>query len=199
MHIEKDLLIAWGARARKYKKNEFVYSEGDEARNYYQISEGVVRMFNVNDSAGKEFTQGMFGHDNSFGEPALITGEPYAVNAICITDCVIMILPKENFLKIIHEYPDIHFRLTYMLAQRVWEKSITFKDIISNTPATRIMGFLSSYKKKLKLNHSDRIHIPLTRQEIANFVGLRVETTIRTLNKLKDEGQVEIRNRRLFY
>jgi CRP/FNR family transcriptional regulator len=199
MHIDRDLLIAWGARLKTYKKNEIVFNEGDEARCLYQIVEGVVRMYNINDSAGKEFTQHIFGHDNTFGEPAILIDEPYPAHAVCVTDAVIFHLPKENFLQILKEYPELHFRLTKLMALRVWEKSMTFKEVMSNTPSTRILGFLNSYRKKLKLEHNNRIPIPFTRQEIANFTGLRVETTIRTLNKLNENGQVEIINRKLFF
>lgn len=199
MHIDKDFLIAWGARLKKYKMNEVVFNEGDEARCLYQIVEGVVRMFNINDTAGKEFTQGMFGPDNTFGEPAILIDEPYPAHAVCITDAVIFHLPKENFLQILKEYPELHFKLTKLMAQRVWDKSMTFKELMSNTPSTRIIGFLRMYRKKLKLEHDERIPIPFTRQEIADFTGLRVETTIRTLNKLNECGQVEIRRRKLYY
>ncbi|MBL7837068.1 MAG: Crp/Fnr family transcriptional regulator [Bacteroidetes bacterium] len=199
MHIDKDLLIAWGARLKKYHKNEIIFSEGEEARCVFQIVEGVVKMYNINDSAGKEFTQGMFGHDNTFGEPAILIDEPYPAHAVCVTDAVIFHLPKDNFLQILKEYPELHFKLTKLMAQRLWDKSMTFKEVMNNTPATRILGFLNSYKKKLKLDHNNRIAIPFTRQEIANFTGLRVETTIRTLNKLNENGKVEIKNRKLFY
>lgn len=198
MQIDKDILIAWGGKLKKFSKNETIFSEGQEARCYHQILEGSVRMFNINDTAGKEFTQGMFGNNNSFGEPPLIIDEVYPAHAVAITDSVIIILPKESFLKILNEYPEIHMRFTRLLAQRVWDKAITFKELMSNAPATRILGFLRSYKKKIHAGE-DKILIPFTRQEIANFTGLRVETAIRTLNRLNDENQVEIRNRKLYF
>lgn len=199
MHIDKDLLITWGAKIKRFKKNDVVFAEGTEARCFHQIVEGVVRMYNINDTAGKEFTQGVFGPDNSFGEPAIIIDEPYPAHAVCATDCVILLLPKENFLTIINEYPDLHLKLTKLMAYRVWDKSMMFKEVMSNTPSTRIIGFLNLYKKKLKLSLEERILIPFTRQEIANFTGLRVETTIRTLNKLNEDKQVEIINHKLYF
>jgi len=43
------------------------------------------------------------------------------------------------------------------------------------------------------------MEIPYTRQEIANFTGLRVETVIRYLTKMKVGKIVEINNRKLIY
>lgn len=65
MQIDIDLLFSWGAVAKKYKKNEVVFNESEEAHFYYQIIDGNVRMYNSNDE-GKEFTQGLFSTGESF-------------------------------------------------------------------------------------------------------------------------------------
>lgn len=148
MQFEKDILLAWGGKLKKYKKHETVFEEGQEARFYHQVEEGTVRMFNINDSAGKEFTLGMFTAGESFGEPPVLINEVYPAHAACVTDAVILTIPKENFIRILHEYPDLHFKFTQLLAQRAWDRAITLKETMSNTPATRILGFLKSYKKK---------------------------------------------------
>lgn len=198
MQFEKDILLAWGGKLKKYKKHETVFEEGQEALFYHQVEEGTVRMFNINDSAGKEFTLGMFTAGESFGEPPVLINEVYPAHAACVTDAVILTIPKENFIRILHEYPDLHFKFTQLLAQRAWDRAITLKETMSNTPATRILGFLKSYKKKVG-NANEPILIPFTRQEIANFTGLRVETAIRTLNKMSQDGLVSINNHKLYY
>lgn len=199
MNIDKDILLAWGGKLKKFHKNEFIFMEGDMARYYHQIAEGSVRMYNVNDNAGKEFTQGTFAGGDSFGEPPVITGDPYPANAVAQTESVIMLLSRDNFIRILHEYPDIHFRFTETLAKRLYSKAITMKEVMNNSPQTRITGFLNSYKKKHAAENKERIIIPYTRQEIANFTGLRVETVIRTLIKMSDEKMVEIKDHKLYY
>ena len=198
MHIEKELLLTCGGKLKTFHKNELIFTEGQEARFFFQIAEGAVRMYNVNDSAGKEFTQGMFSNDCSFGDAALVIGETYPANAIALQDTAIIMVPRENFIQLLHDHSEIHFRFTQLMAYRLWDKYMTFKELMSNTPTTRILGFLKSLKKKYRSN-DEKILIPYTRQEIADFTGLRVETAIRTLNKLKKENVVEIINRKLYY
>ena len=41
--------------------------------------------------------------------------------------------------------------------------------------------------------------VPFTRQEIANFTGLRVETVIRALGKMHVEKKIEIKNHKIYY
>ena len=54
-------------------------------------------------------------------------------------------------------------------------------------------------KRKQGIDHATREQICLTRQEIADFTGLRVETVIRTLKRMEQENKIEIRNRKLYY
>ncbi len=56
--IDNDIMIAWGAVSKKYRKNEIIFLEGDAPRYYYQILSGKVKMYNTNDT--KELTQGIF-------------------------------------------------------------------------------------------------------------------------------------------
>lgn len=197
MQIDTDILITWGAVAKKFKKGEYIFHEGDYARFYYQILNGTIKMFNTN-LDGKEFTQSEFKAGHSFGEPLLFIDERYPTSAVACQDSVIIKLPKEKFIEILDEYPIFQKQMITLFAKRIYNKSITAREIINNTPETRIMGFLNDYKKKNKIEN-EKSEIPYTRQEIANYTGLRVETVIRTLAKMKTKKMVQIVERKLIY
>ena len=197
MQIDVDLLFSWGAVAKKYKKNEIIFDEDEVAHFYYQIIEGGVRMFNSNDE-GKEFTQGLFIKGNSFGEPPLFIDRPYPAKAIAIQDSTITKLSKDKFLKILDEYPSIQKSFLILLATKIHSKSNTSKEIINQKPEFRIIAFLNSYKKKTELS-TEKVLIPYTRQEIANFTGLRVETVIRVLCKMNTCDKLAIVNHKIYY
>lgn len=197
MQIDIDILFSWGAVAKKYKKNEVIFNEDEDAHFYYQIMDGMVRMFNSNDE-GKEFTQGLFCTGECFGEPPLFNEQSYPSRAVCIQDCTIIKLSKEKFLKIIDEYPFILKSFLTLLANKIHSKSINLKEIINQKPEFRIIALMNKHKKKSECCN-EKVLIPYTRQEIANFTGLRVETVIRTISKLKDCNKVEIINHKIYY
>lgn len=197
MQIDLDLLYSWGAVAKKYNKNELIFNEEEVSLFYYQILEGSVRMYNSNDE-GKEFTQGLFCCGEGFGEPPLFINETYPANAITIQDSTILKLSKDKFLNILDEYPQIQKDFLILFAQKIHSKSKTSKEIINQKPEYRITAFLNSYKKKLG-NSSEKIVIPFTRQEIANYTGLRVETVIRAFTKMNKTKKVEIINHKIYY
>ncbi|TDE51109.1 Crp/Fnr family transcriptional regulator [Flavobacterium sp. GT3P67] len=197
MQIDLDLLFTWGAVAKKYKKNEVIFDEDEVAHFYYQVIDGSVRMFNSNDE-GKEFTQGLFCIGESFGEPPLFIDQPYPSKAIAILDSTIIKLSKDKFLKILDEYPSIQKSFMILLANKIHSKSNSSKEIINQKPEFRIAAFLNTHKKKSECCN-EKVLIPYTRQEIANFTGLRVETVIRVLCKMNTCEKLEIVNHKIYY
>lgn len=195
--IENDILLTWGAVAKKYKKGEFIFYEGEVPHFYYQLIDGKVKIFNINED-GKEYTQGDFTKGESFGEPPIFVDEPYPSTAVTTEDSIILKITKEKYIELLDEYPNLQKKIIKQFARRIYDKSVTAREIINNAPETRVLSFLNSYKKRYGYNNTE-IKIPYTRQEIANFTGLRVETVIRTLNKMKNENKVKIVNRKLIY
>lgn len=196
MQIDLDLLFTWGAIAKEYKKGEMIFCEDEMANFYFQIIEGSIRMFNSNDE-GKEFTQGYFSDGQSFGEPPLFINEAYPSTAVAFQDSVIVKLSKEKFLKILDEYSSIQKQFLNLMCFRIHAKAMTSKDIINQKPEFRIMAFLNAHKKVK--NASEKEQVPFTRQEIANFTGLRVETVIRALSKMAKLKKVDIINHKIYY
>lgn len=195
MQIDLDLLFSWGAVAKEYKKNEVIFSEDEIANFYFQIIEGSIRMFNSNDE-GKEFTQGYFSNGQSFGEPPLFIEESYPSTAVAFQDSKIIKLSRDKFIKILDEYPTIQKGFLNLMCCRIHSKAKTSKDIINQKPEFRITAFLNSHKKGKQITKE---LVPFTRQEIANFTGLRVETVIREMTKMSKCGKLDIINHKIYY
>lgn len=191
--IDLDILTSYGAVVKNYEKGEVLFSEGEKALYYYQVICGSVKMFNTNDD-GKEFTQGYFSNGQSFGEPPLIIDEKYPASAMAFQQSEVVKLSREKFLTILDEFPQIQKQFLELMARRIYNKATSSKDIINQKPEFRIQAFLETYKKS-----EEKEHIPFTRQEIANFTGLRVETVIRTLSKMNKKKMVEIINHKIYY
>lgn len=197
MKITPNLLITWGAIAKKYKKNEILFYEDEAALFFYLIISGTVKMVNINDD-GKEFIQGIFTEGNSFGEPPLFIDKKYPCTAIAQKDSVIIKMSKESIYKLFREYPELQFEFIKTLAERIHNKAVTARELIHNKPENKILAILKSYKQKAGVVNNDWL-VPHTRQEIANLLGLRVETVIRALKKMEEKGEVKIINHKLYF
>lgn len=196
MNIETDLLIAYGATMQKFDSGELIFHEGELPKYYHQVFEGKVRMFNSFED-GKEFLQSYFAKGQSFGEPVIFIGRTYPASSDAMVPSIVLRLRIDHFYELLTEHPYIQMNVIKHLAERIFQKSSRMRDVVSNNPDSRVWGFLMEYKR-LQGDSEERILIPYTRQEIANFIGLRVETVIRILTRMHEEGKVEIRHRKLF-
>ena len=196
--IDESLLLEFGAKRNEILKNEIIIKQGDIARYYFQVVSGAIKMNNFNDE-GKEFVQGIFVEGDSFGEPPLLIDDKYPANAIAITSSTILMLPKENFLQLLGIHHNIHLALTINLAKRLYFKTIMASEISSQYPEHRVLKLIDYFKiKKNKLPKETNYMVEITRQQIADLTGLRVETVIRAIKSLEKKGEVTIKDRKVY-
>lgn len=195
--IDIDILLSLGAAYKKVSGGEIIFREGATACFYHQLVSGSVKWINIDDS-GKEFIQKIIDPGDSFGEVALFDGEPFAASAIAETDSVIIRLHVSSFHQLVMERPDILFAFTRLMAQHLRFKFLLLKELSNHDPEHSIISLLNYLKEKRKsiCTHCNKVN--LTRQQIANMTGLRVETVIRTIRTLHDKGQLTIERGKVY-
>jgi CRP-like cAMP-binding protein len=196
--IDQELLLKFGSIQKEYDKNELIFSENETARYYFQIKKGMVKMNNFNDD-GKEFIQGVFYKEQSFGEPPLFVDITYPANAMTLSQCEIFVLPKKQLLALLFQHPEVHLNITKNLAKRLHFKAIIASEISSQEPEHRVLRFMDYLKHDIaKINGEFNFEIQHTRQQMADILGLRVETVIRAIKNLESKKEVQIIHRKVF-
>lgn len=189
--VDIDLLLAWGAAYKKVSMGEIVFREGANCHFYYQLVSGRIRWANI-DEEGREFIQTMIDPGECFGEMPLFDDGPFAATAIADEDSVIIRLHKVSFLQLIKENAEIHFAFSQLLAKRVRFKFLLLKSFALHAPEARI-GTLLTYLKAENKNFCPKCNqLKLTRQQIADMTGLRVETVIRAMRHMHEKGELII-------
>ena len=196
--IPLEILEKYDAVRRLYKKSEVIFDKDKLATHYYQIISGAVKMNNFNDE-GREFIQGFFYAKQCFGEPPLFLNRTYPANAEAIEDSELICISKTNFLKLISENPSVSIMMIENLAQRLHYKSVMAAEISTQDSEHRLLQLFDysiayfNFKKE-----EDGYHIELTRQQIGDLTGLRVETVIRTIKTLEKKEELKIINRKVY-
>lgn len=196
--LEEQILYEFGAEKLFFSKGEQIFKDGQRALCYFQIVSGEVKMNNFNDD-GKEFIQGIFLTGQSFGEPPLFADVKYPANAEALTDTEVLRLDKELFLKLLERHPEQHLKITTALAGRLYYKAIMASEISSQEPEHRILRILDYLKTHVhNLQEPYSFAVDLTRQQIADLTGLRVETVIRASKNLEQKGEIKIIKRKVY-
>lgn len=197
MAIDINILLASGAVYKKIAPKEIIFSEGEKGFYYYQLVSGSVRWVNIDDD-GKEYIQYIIEPGECFGDLPLIDDLPFAATALADTESIIIKLNKEHFLQLLKENAEIHFAYTKMLVKRLRYKFLLNKALAYLYPEDRLMALLNYLKIEKKHICPKCAQLKLTRQQIANMTGLRVETVIRSAKVLHEKGFFNIESGKIY-
>ena len=195
--VPQKLLSDRGGAFRNCIKNQVIFFEGDKPGFYYQIVQGSIRLVSMNEN-GREFIDGIFRTGESFGEPALLTDELYPVSAVANENTLLIKIRKEEFIKILKEFPEIHFRFTNILAKRVYNKSLIAKAISISEPERRVLSIFKILKNIYGVPGLKNYKVELSRQQIADMIGFRIETVIRTIKRLEKKDIFKIQKGKIY-
>ena len=195
--INTDLLVQKGATYRHTEAGEIIFNEGTHATFYYQLVSGRVRWANFDDS-GKEVLHKIVEPGESFGEFPLFDGEPYAASAVADVPSTILRLGVTSFHELLVEHPDILLAFTKTLVAHLRFKFFLLNTLATNHPQTVLSDLIDYFNRQGKLICQDCNRLMITRQQLANMAGLRVETVIRAIKQLQQEDRLSIVKGKVF-
>lgn len=198
MIINESLLSEYGAQHVSFEVNQEIFQEGQQARFYYQITEGTVELINYNDS-GKEFTQNIISAGQCFGESVLFTEKTYPMSAVAKSYCNILKLSKTAFLELLLQHPEVSLNLFKCLAERLYYKSVMLFTISTNDPAHQLETVMEYFREYNSSENRNSVPIPLSRKQLAGLTGLRIETVIRTIKKMEAKHILRIERGKIYY
>ncbi len=196
---EIDLLNAIGRR-RRLVAGEQILWEGDDAVLVANVIEGVMKL-STRTSDGKEQILGLAYPSDFLGRPFGQT-TPYGVEAL--TDAHVCVFQRSDFDRFAREHP----RLEHKLLER------TLMELDRTRRWMLLLGRMNAEQKlaSFLLETADRMApadcsflghdvpitftLPLARQQIADVLGLTIETVSRQFTRMKKEGLIDLPSRR---
>lgn len=198
MNIDQEILYSFGGEKVIYKAKEFIFKEGDYSQYYFQIISGKVKL-NIFTENGKEFIHNILGKNQSFGDPLLFIEKVYPTNAISLQTTEIIRMPKDNFMQMLKSNPDISLDMNMCLSQRLYYNNLMVRNLALADPIQRLQGVMDYLKSYHDGDCQHCFPVELTRQQIADLTGLRVETVIRTIKKMVNNKIIKLEGRRILY
>lgn len=174
---------------KNLRKKDYIYREGDRPRQLFFIASGTVKTFRSNEM-GKEYITKIYATGEFLGYNALLQETTYQESAMVIEDAEISIIPKDDFMTLLHNNRDFSARFIKMLANNVDENEERLLSLAYNSIRKRVAEALVVLHAKHK--DSERDEISILRDDLASIVGTAKESVIRTLTDFKKENLIEI-------
>lgn len=195
LEINNQFIIETKCEIKRFHKNSIIIHEGSTSMFFYYLIEGELSVYNFTPE-GKEFLQHKVKEKHFFGEPAVLLEKPFPGNVEVTSEYAdILKIKRDNFIQYLKNNPERCLEFTKSIAEKSIIKSNSLKNIVFLNPEDRIIKQFNDYKD----GKEEKIVIELTRKELSNMTGLRIETIIRTIKKMEKDGKLKIVNGKVFY
>ena len=178
---------------RVYSKNEILFDEGSIANSMFFVNEGRVKLYKYTRD-GKEQILHILSEGEFFGELNLINCGIHNFSAKAIRDCKICVISNEVIKEVMVKNPHIGIKLLESAGERLSNVENLAQNLATNDADSRVAYLLMDLLEKygeVKLGKKE-IKVPMSREDMANCIGVTRETMSRKLKKFEDEGLIKI-------
>jgi CRP/FNR family nitrogen fixation transcriptional regulator len=171
--------------AMTFGRNGEIYGENEPAEFFYKVISGTVRAYKLL-SDGRRQIGGFYLRGDVFG---LEAGAHHLMSAEAICDARVLVIKRSALVGLAASNSQIAgelWALTSRELQRVQDHIL----LLIQTAQERVAGFLLEMAARAPAG--DTIELPMSRQDIADYLGLTIETVSRTLTALEHDHAIEL-------
>jgi CRP/FNR family transcriptional regulator, nitrogen fixation regulation protein len=187
-HAGADLMSQIGVRMR-FAKNEEIYGEGERADLIYRVLSGAVRTSRFM-ADGRRPVDAFYGAGDIFGFEA---GERHAMSAEAMSNCEILVAKRQL----------MGAAGGQALSALIWEATVRDLDstrrhlalLVRKTACERVASFLLDLAEG---QGSDVVELSMSRQDMADYLGVTIETVSRMITQLQGAKVVAFKSFRQF-
>lgn len=180
--------LAIVAMHRTIEKGRVFIEEGMPATDFFNITAGTAKLFKTLPNGRQQIT-GFAGIGHFLG---LAGSQTYAFSAQAIELVEICRFSRPKLYHLLHDFPAMEARLLETACNELVAAQDQMLLLGRKTALERVASFLIGRQRNILGCHGpfDTIDLPMTRAEIADYLGLTIETISRTISKLKADGRI---------
>ena len=176
----------------RYEKGQYIFRQGDPTEYFHIVKEGSVKC--VKSSLdGKECTLKVLMPGDLFCcDASAFDGASHPGTAQPMGDVSVLRMKKEAYFKMLRANPDAAMEVIRYLGNRLNEAQEKAKVLALDSADQRLASLLVGLAERSGVQDSNgiRLSVRLTRQDMANMVGVTTETAIRIMARFKKDGLV---------
>jgi len=177
-----------------YPTGALLFLEKQDARGVFVICEGEVKL-SISSSEGKTLILRIAKPGEILGLMSVISGKPYELTAETLHPCEVTFVHRNDFLRFVAQHPEASAAMVKQLSSNYHGacEQLRTVGLSASAPAklARLLLEWSAGAEETKLG--TRIMLPLTHEEIAEFIGSTRETVTRTLSDFRDRRLVTLK------
>ncbi len=178
------------ATRRTFESGDCIFDEGEPARHVFNVTEGAVKIFKLLADGRRQVTGFLFAGDFL----GLASDEAYAYSAEAVSTTRVCRFQRRQLDEMLQRYPLMERRLLDIASNELAQAQEQMLLLGRKTAKERIASFLLLLSRRARQGgrQENPVTVPMSRSDIADYLGLTTETVSRTFTKLKSEGLIEL-------
>lgn len=175
-----------------YKKDNMVLIEEEVGSTMFVILNGRVKISRISDE-GREVILSILVDGDFFGEMSILDGQTRSANAVTLEETEMLIVRRENFLRMLQDYPQVAINLLKELAHRLRRSDAQIKSLSLQNALGRVASTIlriADDSGTIKHGKVEIASLP-PQQDLANMAGTSRETISRVIKSLNQLGYVK--------
>lgn len=182
-------------RHHEYEKGEMLLFDKDAINSVVIINEGTAKAYK-NTPDGREQILYIFSEGDFFGEQNLFSNQAATYSVQALQPVKTCNLYRDQFQELLYKYPEIAVKIIGELGNRMTRLENALQSIGVRNVDNRIGSILLEFAQKYGTR--DRmgtiIHLPFSREGVANYLGVARETVSRKFSQLENDGIIQSLN-----
>ena len=184
-------------RKKPVHTNDYLFRAGDTNRSIYAVLSGSVKTL-VDNPNGEEQIVGFHLPGELLGMDGF-SGDAHTCSAVALETSSVCEFPLESLDEVCHVVPSIQYAMRRIMGKEVTKDHAMLLLLGRMSAEEKLASFLISLSKRMAQRHwkPTEFNLTMPRQDIANYLGLAVETVSRLFAHLQDEKIIEVDRRRV--
>jgi CRP/FNR family transcriptional regulator, cyclic AMP receptor protein len=176
-----------------YPAGAVLFIEKQTARGVYVLCEGEVKL-SVSSSEGKKLILRIAKAGEVLGLVSALSGTPHELTAEMLRPSQVAFIPRDAFLRFMAKHPEAYPVVAGQLGSQyqVACEQLRNLGLTASAPEKLAKLLLDFAAAGQQTKGGTRVKLPLTHEEIAEFIGTTRETVTRTLSEFKSQHLVEL-------
>lgn len=190
-HLNTDNLreMAKATHSESYGRGEIIYHPGEPSEKLYIVHQGRVKIYRLSES-GKEQLIRILGPGDFTGELALFSTTMHDDYAEAMEDTELCTMQRGDLQAYLLKYPAISLHILSEFSNRLTQTEKQLARLATESADKRIAAYLLELSESQKLR---TVKLPMTRKDLAAFLGTTPETVSRKLTEFENAGWIEQR------
>jgi CRP/FNR family transcriptional regulator, nitrogen fixation regulation protein len=168
-----------------FARNVEIYGTTEPTEYLYKVLSGSVRTYKVlND--GRRQIGAFYLPGDIFG---LEAGDEHVFSAETVVDSKVLVVKRSALVALAGRDSGVAHELWTMTAREL-QRAQDHIMLLIKTAQERVAGFLLEMSSRLAA--SNQVDLPMSRQDIADYLGLTIETVSRTLTQLESAATIAL-------